>query len=198
MAEQIIDGTGRGFRVLVDSSNRLHTQAVTETIVESASEDGRAFNINTGTINLTTANESALLYLKNNGDRDIHISSVGYLLGNSTGGSGDVILKVIKNPTAGTVVSDAIATDILENKNVGSSNIITVDAYKGGEGKTLTDGSNFYYSLIAGAARPYVISTGTVVIPKGGSIGVKVTPQTGNTSMNIQIFLSAIEYKEYR
>ena len=194
MAEQILDGTGSGRKAKVDSGNRLHTHSVTETIAENASENGEAFNVNTGTINLTTANESGVLYFKNNGDKPIHIISIGYLLGNSTGGSGDVTLKVTKNSTAGTVISDAVPVPILENKNVGSSNVLDVNAYKGAEGKTITDGDDFYYSLLAGAARPYVIATGTLVVPKGGSIGVLVTPQSGNTSMNVQIFLSIIEY----
>ena len=70
-----------------------------------------------------------------------------------------------------------------------------MQAYKGGEGKTLTDGIDTYYSLIAGSARPYIIATGTIVIPKGGSIGVKMTPQASNTAMNVQVFLSVTEYK---
>jgi hypothetical protein len=194
MAEQILDGTGSGKKAKVDSGFRLHTHSVTETISENASENGQAFNINTGTINLTTASESGLLYLKNNSTNPIHIISIGYLMGNSTGGTGDVNLKVLKNPSTGTVISDAVPVSILENKNVGSSNVLDADVYKGAEGKTFTDGDDFYYSLVAGAARPYVIATGTLVIPKGGSIGVLATPQTSNTSMNIQIFLSIIEY----
>lgn len=197
MAEEIKDGTGTGHRAKVDASNRLHVQSVTETINESASENGRAYNINTGTLSLTSANESAVLYFKNTGDNDIHVASIGYLLGNSTGGSGDLNLKVVKNPTAGTVVSDASAVAINENKNAGSSKSLSVLAYKGGEGKTLTDGTDFYLSLQSGAARSYVINTGTLVMPKGSSIGVKITPQASNTAMNVQVFLSVIEYLEY-
>jgi hypothetical protein len=178
----------------VTATGRLKTYGVSESIVENAAENGNSFNINTGTINLTSANKSAVLYLKNNSDREIHIASIGFLLGNSTGGTGDVLLEVIKNPTAGTIVSGASAVAINENKNAGSSNTLTVDAYKGAEANTITDGSTWYYSLLAGAARPYVIATGTLVIPKGSSIGVNVTPQASNTSMDLQVFLSLIEY----
>lgn len=195
MAEVITDGTGTGYDAKVDNTNRLHTHAVTENKVEYASSRGDSYNINSGTMELTTANESSVLYFKNNGNYESHIASIGFLLGNSTGGSGDFNIAIVKNCSLGTLVSDAIDVAINQNKNVGSSQQLTIDAYKGGEGKTLEDGTDLYYSLVAGSGRPYVISTGTVVIPKGGSIGVKVTPQTGNTSMNLQVFLSVTEYK---
>lgn len=195
MSEQIIDGTGTGKKVRVDNANRLHTHSVNETLIEYAASQGDSYNINTGTINLTSATESALLYFKNNGNNDIHIASVGYLIGNSTGGTGDLQTKVIKNPTTGTIISGAVDVGINSNKNAGSSKVMDVDAFKGVEGNTFTDGSDFYYSLLSGSAKSYVISTGTVVLPKGSSIGVSVTPQSSNTSMDIQIFMSVTEYK---
>ena len=195
MAETIIDGTGKGFEAKVDSTNRLHVHSVNESLVEFAASNGDSYNINTGTLVLTSALESSLLYFKNNGDFEVHISSIGFLMGNSTGGVGDVNITVVKNCSLGTVVTDAVEVDINENKNTGSSKELSLQAYKGGEGKTLTNGVDTYYSLIAGAARPYVITTGTIVVPKGGSIGVKLTPQTSNTAMNVQVFMSVTEYK---
>ena len=96
MSEQIIDGTGSGKKAMVDKDNRLHTHAVSETIVENSSKNGDSYNINTGTINLTSATKSAVLYFKNNGNFDLHIANIGYLLGNSTDGTGDIILGVDK------------------------------------------------------------------------------------------------------
>jgi len=192
--EIYIGNPTNGDKALVTSEGRLRTYSVSETIVENAAEDGNSYNVNTGTINLTSANESGVLYLKNNGINDLHIASIGFLLGNSTGGTGDLEVKVYKNSTAGTLISGATDVDILENKNGGSSNTLTVDCYKGAEGSTITDGASWYTSLLAGSARPYVISTGTIVIPKGGSVSVSITPQASNTSMNVQVFLSLIEY----
>ena len=195
MAETIIDGTGKGFEAKVDSNNKLSVYSVSENKVEFAASNGDSYNINTGTLVLTSAIESSLLYLKNNGDSDLHIASIGFLLGNSTGGAGDLNVTVVKNCTLGTVVTDEVVVDINQNKNTGSSQELVADIYKGGEGKTITNGTDLYYSLVAGAGRPYVISTGTVAIPKGSSIGIKLTPQTGNTSMSLQVFLSVTEYK---
>lgn len=191
--EQITDGTGKGYLAKVDENNRLSTFSVSETVTELAARSGNSYNVNTGTITLTSASESGLLYLKNNGDNDLIIISIGYLLGDSTGGSGDIQAKVIFNPTGGTVISGATDVDININKNAGSSKVLDVDAYKGEEGRTITGGSDAYYSLIAGDSRGYVISTGSLVFPKGSSLGIALTPQTGNTNMDLQVFLSIVE-----
>ena len=108
MAETIIDGTGSGYEVKVDSTNRLHVHSVTEGLVEFAASNGDSYNINTGSIVLTSANESSLLFFKNNGDFEVHISTIGFLMGNSTGGTGDVNITVTKNSTLGTVITDAV------------------------------------------------------------------------------------------
>lgn len=195
MAEIIESGGITPNKLIIDEKGRANVYAVTETIVENAAENGDSFNINTGTINLTSANKSALLYLKNNGEEDIVISTIGYLIGNSTGGSGDLLAEVLRNPTSGTIVSGASNVEINVNKNFGSSQSLMVDAYKGAEANTFTDGEIAYKSLLSGAARGYVIATGSVVIPNGSSVGIELTPQTGNTSMDIQVFLSIIKYK---
>jgi hypothetical protein len=195
MSTQILDGTGNGYKVMIDSKKRIHAFSVSTDIQGQSAVEGNTYNINTGTVSLSSANESGLLYFKNNGETDLHISSIGYLIGNSTGGTGDIIAKVLRNPDGGTVVSDETLVDVNINKNFGSSESLTVSAYKGGEGKTLTGGEEAYYSLVPKDATQYVIATGTLVIPKGKSLGVSITPQSGNTSMDVQVFLAVINYK---
>lgn len=194
MPEQIIDGTGTGHKQKVDSNNRAHTFSVSQTIAEAAAREGDSYNINTGTINLTTANKSCVLYLKNNGNIYLAILTIGFLLGNSSGGTGDLTLSVTKNPTTGTIISGASPVLTNENKNAGSSQTLDVDTYKGAEGTNTTNGvDDWFYTLLAGGARPYVINTGSLVIPKGSSISISVTPQASNTSMDCSIFLSIIK-----
>lgn len=196
MAEQIegTDGVSAGKNIMgVNSQGLALTKALTQEELEAAAEEGRSYNINTGSITLTTANKSACLYVKNNSTKDVIIPLIGFLIGNSTGGTGDLLLEVVRNPTAGTIVSGASAVDVEVNKNFGSNKTLTVDAYKGAEGNTITDGATAYYSLMNSAAKQYVITTGWVVLPKGSSLGINVTPQASNTSMAIQCFLSVIE-----
>ena len=82
MSEMIMDGTGKGYQAQVDEKNRLRVLAVGKTIAEDAAKAGDSYNINTGTITLTSASESGVLYLKNNGDNDVIVAQVGYLFGN--------------------------------------------------------------------------------------------------------------------
>ena len=196
MAEEI-QGTGKTGaqvnRVGVTNEKRIMTDALVESLLEHAASEGRSFNINTGTISLTTATKSAVLYLKNNGDNDLLIKSIGYLIGNSTNGVGDLIPEVIINPSEGTIVSDETPVDININKNFGSSKTLAVDAYKGGEGKTITDGGLAYGSLLSSDAVRYIIATGLIILPKGASIGINITPQASNTAMDLQVFMSVVE-----
>ena len=186
----INDGTGTGRTAKVCADNRLSVESVNTEAGAEASQIGDAYNINTGTIALTTANESAVMYVKNNEDQDLVVTTIVFLLGNSTAGTGDLELAVFSNPTVGTVVSDASNVDMKHNKNFGSNKTLTADAFKGAEGKTLTDGTVAFRSLLAGGARVYLIATGDIILPKGSSIGIKITPQTSNSAMDVQVALA--------
>jgi hypothetical protein len=189
MAEEIKDGAGNGYKAKVDSSNRLHVDSITFGRSELEVELGNGYNINTGLVTLTTANKSGVLYYKNNEDIDIVITSIIYTVGNSNS-NGDVLATVIKNPTLGTVISDAIDCEMPAiNRNFGSSKELESDTFKGGEGKTFTNGEKVIESILQSAKRE-VINVGDVVMPKGTTLGIDITPPTGNTSMDIEVALS--------
>lgn len=185
----ITDGTGTGDTAKVTSDNRLSTIAITEPQIDHAAELGDRYNINTGDITLTTDSESSVLYIKSNEDNDIQITSFIYNLGASTGGTGDWLVEVYRNPTTGAVVSDASDVEMNSNQNFGSSKSLLADVYKGGEGKTLTNGSKSISSRITSSGR-VVISLGSLVLTKGTSLGVKITPPTSNTSATVQVAAS--------
>lgn len=189
------DGRGSGNNAFIDSTNRLHTHALVETLSQNASHNGNAFNVNTGTIILTgSADQNGILYLKNQEELDIHITTIGFLIGNSSGGSGDLTLEVFANPTTGSLIAKEISPSIIENKNLGSFQTLDALVYKGSGGDTITGGTLLYTSLLSSAATRYVIATGDIVIPKGRSIAVRVTTQTGNSAMNIQVFLALYKH----
>lgn len=184
----IIDGTGTGKQAKVNLNNRLLIQGIIEEETQHAAETGDKYNINTGDITLTSCCESSVLYVKNNEDADLIVTTIILNLGASTCGSGDWKVGVYRNPTAGTVVSDASNVAMNSNQNFGSSNTLTVDAYKGAEGKTLTDGCLSIESRVSGGR--LVLALGAIVIPKTKSIGVKITPQSSNTSATINAALA--------
>jgi len=167
---------------------RILAESIVITSAFFAVQQGNGFNINTGTINLTgNATTSGLLYIKNNEDRDVVIEFFKYLIGNSTSGSGDYTIDVIRNPTAGTLITDKLAVDINCNRNFGSNNTLLLDVFKGAEGKTITDGKQCLDTLISVDGIRLDIDPGEIILKKGSSVAVKITTQTGNTSMNIQI-----------
>jgi hypothetical protein len=184
---QFEDGTGKGYKAKVNENNRLHTHAVTDSAAYHATTEGDSYNINTGEITLTSEDETAILYLKNNeSSQDLHITAFAFGLGPSTSGSsatGINKITIIRNPTTGNIVTGASGVDINSNRNYGSSKTLTVDAYKGTVGSSFTNGTDhivFYQTsngrLFAGIDE---------VLERGSSIGVKIRPVPGNTTMTV-------------
>lgn len=178
----IKDGTGTGHTAKVNKKGRIFTNTIQISDETAKAEDGDAYLVDSGDMTLTTDSESAVFYLKNNEERDLVVSRLAIALGFTTGGAptGLVIAKVLRNPIVGTIVSDAVKSSI-GNKNFGSSNTLSVDAFSGGEGKTLTGGT-VLVSNRAPAPSLGILET-PIVIPRGSSIGISIVPSTGNTSM---------------
>ena len=75
------DGKGKGFTAGVDSNQRLLTQSISFERPDYFSTVGQSFNINTGKFTLTSANKSAVLYVKYNGTQSLVITGIFYLIG---------------------------------------------------------------------------------------------------------------------
>jgi hypothetical protein len=181
----ILDGTGSGNQAAVDAENRLKVKAVEATESIHRAKEQAAFNINTGEITLTTGDESAVLYLKNNETKSFHITAVAVGVGASTGGtSGEPCkVKLVGGVTGGTIVDDATAVDINANRFVDSAVTLTADVYKGAEGKTATGGTDsaLFYQTTSGR----LFANFTWLVPRGKAVALTVEPPTGNTSLTI-------------
>ena len=182
----ITDGTGRGYQGEVDSTNKFATRSVDQSFEAEASKNGDSYNINTGILTLTSANKSAVIYLKNNESRDLIITNLFYLIGNSTGGSGDVLITVLRNPTTGTIIDNATDVEMNVNRNFGSPKTLASNAYKGAEGYTFTNGTKVIESIFNQSAQRAALGVGTIILGKSNSIGIEMTPATGNTSLDVE------------
>lgn len=174
----IRDGKGKGNYASVDKSNRLTTHAVTENQNIHAVELGDAFNINTGLI--TVSGDATLLYFKNNEERDYVIDAIA--LGSFEGitHSDDPYITLVRNPTGGNLISDETAVSINQNRNFGSNKTLTVDAYKGKTGGTLTGGNDAAILQATPGGRSFY--TIDFLLPRGTSVGIKLTANVSSGS----------------
>ena len=177
----IEDGTGSGIRAKVNSGNRLYTNAEVYDASLINTLKGLTFSFASGAITLTTAGMSALLYVKNNEEKDLIVDTIRFQAFNSTGGAGGIpTWGVVKNPTTGTIISGGTAATP-SNANYGSTNTVNVTMLRGAEGMTFTDGS--VHANLFGDIIPCRIELDSeFIVPRGSSIGLRVTPPTGNTS----------------
>jgi hypothetical protein len=188
MAEEIIDGTGTGNRTKVDNNKQLHAFAVIETENQQATKKGNSYNINTGTIGLTSSTASGVLYFKNdespvNGESTFIIDAIAIGIDNQGTQAGACHITVIKNPSTGTLISGVTAVDMNQNRNFGSSNTLDSLAYKGAEGNTVTNGDDialFYQN--AGTRGYYTLD---LELPKGASIAITIDTQTTAGTTNV-------------
>jgi hypothetical protein len=184
MAQEIIDGTGNGNRVQVDSDHRLHVNSVTRSQDEQAALLGVAYNLSTGSISLTSANESCIAYVKYTGIDPFVIKEILMIPSDSTGGSGNASIQIQRNPTSGTIVSNAVPFSSIQNRDFASSNNLDneSDIFKGAEGDTLIGGSSFAFTTRDNFNIPITFDAANIVLRKGNSLGVCITPPTGNTA----------------
>lgn len=193
MAEFSLKDGATGNVAKVDANRRLQGATISEGEKDHACDSGIAqkYNINTGDLTLTNATKTSVLYIKNTGSYDIVVTSLIYNLGATTSGTGDVLIEVIRNPTAGDIVSNAnnvsVGPGVSANQNFGATNTISGNFYKGASGETaFTDGAVSVTTRSSSNTGRIVISLGAVVIPQGIALGVNYTPPTSNTSQKVQ------------
>lgn len=180
----IKDGSGTGKEAKVDGTNKLETHSVILTEDAEAVEKGDAYNINTGTIALTSSTASGVLYLKNNEDRDMSIDLIAAGVGSAGTVTDSSVLTLIVNPTS---VSFSADVDMNVNRNVGESKVLTVDAFKGSEGATVTGGSSMAQFFIGAGAR--LAAPINITITKGDSVAFTLDTNTSSGTTNIYVAL---------
>ena len=120
--------------------------------------------------------------MKNTDTPTIVIDSYVFILGASTGGSGSFQGYIYKNPTGGTIISNADAVGINANLDISSSKTLSADVYKGAEGYTIS-GATKIISAIGNPPLTNSVSIGKTRLSKNDSIAVTIKPPSGNTSM---------------
>ncbi len=167
----IQDGTGNGYSAGVNAENKLLAQ--TESVSELATiskEKGEAYYLKSGFIALTTtASFSGIFYLKNaSTDKEIAIHQL------RTCGTVVQEWDLIKNPTAGTLISAGTAS-VIENVNTGSSKTLGATALDGADALTVTDGNN-WAQWINGVGHSTAVLDGALILAPGDALALTCKP----------------------
>lgn len=189
MGFEITDGKGKGFSAGVDENNRLLTNSISETVFQYSAELGDAYFIGTPLVTLTNANTSALIYIENNEDEPLILGNFFFIAESTTGGSPSIFRATwYKNPTA---ISSGTATTAL-NQNFGSSNELNATIQYGAQGANVSGGT-----IAASLSFPigqFNQLDANLVLEKGSSFALAITPPAGNTSMAVQFGTRSIKY----
>lgn len=184
MGFQIQDGTGSNRKARVNENNRLFTESTVRSEREEEALSGEAYIVGSGFVTLTGTSTSAVLYFKNNEDFNLVISR--FLIGvkKSSGGTENFVTSIIyQNPTS--MVSGTGNPLIINNVNFGSSNTVDSDSEIGQTGALLAGGSA-YLATVA-PTENLTSEAASTILPKGSSIGVFITPPSGNISIEVSI-----------
>ena len=179
--EMIRDGKGRGYLASINSDNQMVTRATAIEQRLHSTIDEFYYEATTGVVTLTDANETGIIYLKNDNTQGLVmvIDRFFFDIWASTSGTGGGTLKYYRNPTI------TGGTDIVPNNtNYGSVKTATGTFKK--STTTMTAGTVWWTSYIT-ASCSIALEEGRIVLPAGSSHGVSVAAPTGNTSMALSM-----------
>jgi len=195
MSQIVLKDGKTGKTAEVDVNNKLKTFSTSQPEETTAALNGDTFTINTGDITLTSANESGVLHVVNIDSVPWILTRLFFNVGASTSGTGFWRLKVIKNASAGTLISGGTAITP-ENLNFGDAKTLTSTSLKGVEGDTVTDGIDVINSIIPGASTRVLIANNPLIIEPGSTVSVTITPPASNTSFLTQSGFVLIRFME--
>ena len=181
MADQLLDGTGGGYLQRVGSDNRSQVRAVIEYEVIHRTENGDSFNWNTGLISISS--DSALIYIKNSSDKQMVITNIAMGIFDGLSYTDAPYLTVLRNPTAGDLISDATAVDMASNRNAGSTLVTDGLVYKGKDGGTVSGGENLGILLLGKTGRSFFEID--LILTKGTSFALHLTGNISSGSANV-------------
>jgi predicted flavoprotein YhiN len=186
---KIESGSGNGREAKVGNENRLYVDAKTIPEKLISTKDGNAYNLNTGIVSISAT--TGMMYVKNNEDKDLAIEAV--IIGTGAGSyntTGEVQIQITRNPSTGTLIeSTPTNVDQNANRNFGSSNTLSVTAYKAGaSGDTITNGTDI---ILIGAPNAQARTAANIdlILQKGNSIGIEVNPNLASGSVNCYVAL---------
>lgn len=194
MATTIEDGTGKGYSVKVDDSNRLEVRSIVEEGRIEGAANGDTFIIGSPFLTQTSAAENGLLYFQINEDTDYYATTFSSQARYTTGGTFDnYLITVYKNiPLASLAGTWVDVTPF--NTNFGSSNSLS-GTFKYGSPAGATGFSGTPIIQLGFPVNQYNQIITSLIFPKGVSLLLTVTPPTGNTAMPVNFTTTVSKLK---
>lgn len=177
MATEIVDGTGKGNRVKVTDDNRLEVFAINASrIADVSNRTGESFILTSDFISLTTtASFNGMMYIKNNDpDKVLYIDKVR-ICGTGTS-MGYVQSKFYKNPTTGTLISDANTGSAVPANLSSTVDFVGTVYAANGDAKTITDGVQFSQFTVHLPGHTIQEYQGSLILENGASMGIACKP----------------------
>ena len=180
---RIESGSGTGNVAKVGTNFRLFTEAETTPSSLTAMQEGDAYNFNTGIVSIGA--ETAIMYLKNNEDKDLIIEAFAMGVGAGSFATTSMgIITLIRNPTTGTCISGATPVAMNQNMLFSSSKTFTGDVYVGASAETFTDGDDVAIFGMANAQHRGYFGV-EIELAKGDSIGFKLNPNLASGVVDV-------------
>lgn len=184
MATVIEDGTGKGYSVKVDQTNRLEVRAVTEDSALEGSILGDTFVLGTPFLTQTGETANGLLYFKPEEDVALFAktfsSQARYVSGATIQ---NYVINVYKNISESSLTGVWVDISPL-NTNFGSSNELS-GVFKYGSPTGAAGFSGLPAFQLGFPVNVYNQISTNLIFPKGVGILLSVTPPTGNVAMPV-------------
>ena len=178
MEIEIKDGSGTGKRAAVTKDGRLETFSITEDrLADISLREGKSFIITSDFVSLTTtASFSGIMYIKNTDSKvNLFIDKIR-ICGTGAAMGGYAQTKFYKNPTTGTLISDANA-GIVVPANLGSNEVLSATVYSAsGDAKTVTDGTQFSQFTVHLPGHTVQDDKGAIILPGGSALAIVCKP----------------------
>lgn len=159
-------------KVISNPASTVNDRPTVDPVV-FAVQEGDAYTINSGLVPLTKVG-SAVLYFKNGEGADFFIEEISIGIGMvGTAPVDTPVVTLIRDPTGGTIVSDAIdATKA--NRNINSANTLDAAtlAYVGADSGTMTGGTTL--DIVYVPAQHNFSYLNPIVVQDGKALGVEI------------------------
>jgi hypothetical protein len=189
MSTTIQDGSGKGYQAKVDETNRLSIRGVTEDIQLESTVNGDNYFVGTPFLTQTSATENGLLFFTSSEDFSLFAKTFSSEARYSTGGTFQNYLINIYIGIPESSLTGSWIDFTPPNLNFGSSKTLA-GTFKYGNPAGATGFSGSPKIQLAFPINVYNQVATNLIVQKGQTVLLTVTPPTSNTSMPVQFGLA--------